>query len=302
MPITHEPKPLPSPIDYVPNQSTPYRVKSGDSWWTLAEQPQVRAVAMSALDLCYFNFKTRRPPEINWYLRNKIGCRTATKDGKNYTFSASDYPGVIYLPIPASKPPVNEYPQPKPSDRTNAWIGIGAKAGTTFVVAGIETLLGYVVSLDDLGKGMAIGASINRLGLGFGVTGGVCVIYITGVKTPSELNGYQSGDWDANLALGPKWSTIAKGGKTVGKLQPLIDGLRRLGARTPAGLKALLKKNPDKWLDLIKTARTMKDFIGIDPNGPPNVLLIDLPWPAGGAEASIFYGVANFDAMWDFTD
>ncbi|MFL5042683.1 MAG: hypothetical protein ACJ8D0_23020, partial [Xanthobacteraceae bacterium] len=193
---------------------------------------------MSALDLCYFNFKTRRPPEINWYLRNKIGCRTATKDGKNYTFSASDYPGVIYLPIPASKPPVNEYPQPKPSDRTNAWIGIGAKAGTTFVVAGIETLLGYVVSLDDLGKGMAIGASINRLGLGFGVTGGVCVIYITGVKTPSELNGYQSGDWDANLALGPKWSTIAKGGKTVGKLQPLIDGLRRLGARTPAGLKA----------------------------------------------------------------
>ena len=83
MPITHEPKPLPSPIDYVPNQSTPYRVKSGDSWWTLAEQPQVRAVAMSALDLCYFNFKTRRPPEINWYLRQQgrvPGCDERWKE------------------------------------------------------------------------------------------------------------------------------------------------------------------------------------------------------------------------------
>ncbi|MFL5031696.1 MAG: hypothetical protein ACJ8E1_17640, partial [Xanthobacteraceae bacterium] len=301
MPITHEPKPLPSPIDYVPNQSTPYRVKSGDSWWTLAEQPQVRAVAMSALDLCYFNFKTRRPPEINWYLRNKVGCRTATKDGKNYTFSASDYPGVIYLPIPASKPPVNEYPQPDPSDRTNAWIGIGGKAGTQFIVVGIETLVGYVASLDDLGKGMAIGASINRLGPGFGASGGFCIIYITGVKNPSQLNGHQQGDWDANLALGPKWSNIAKGGKNATKLKPLIDALRRLGASTPGGLKALLKKNPDKWLDLIKTARTMKDFIGIDPNGEPNVLLIDVPI-SGGAEASVFFGVANYEAMWDFTE
>jgi hypothetical protein len=144
MPITREPKPLPSPLDYVPDQSTAYRVKSGDSWWTLAEQPQVKAVAMSALDLCYFNFKTRKPPEINWYLHTKVGCRTATRDGKNYTFSASDHPGIIYLPVPASKPPVNEYPQPSPSDRTNAWLGIGGKAGTQFIVVGIETLVGYV--------------------------------------------------------------------------------------------------------------------------------------------------------------
>lgn len=301
MPLTSEPKPLPSALDYVPAQSAPYRVKSGDSWWTLAEQPQVRAAGLSALDLCYFNFKTRKPSEINWYLRNKIGCRTATRDGKNYTFSTGDHPGIVYLPIPASKPPVNEYPPTSPSDRTNAWIGIGGKAGTQFIIVGIETLVGYVASLDDLGKGMAIGASINRVGPGFGASGGICIIYITGVKNPSQLNGHQQGDGDVNLALGPKWSNIAKGGKNVTRLKPLIDALRRLGASTPGGLKSLLKKNPDKWLDLIKTARTVKDFIGIDPNGDPNVLLIDLPI-SGGAEASIFYGLANYDAMWDFTD
>ena len=53
MPITHEPNPLPSPLDYVPAQSTTYQVKSTDSWWTLAELPQVRGVGLSALDLCY---------------------------------------------------------------------------------------------------------------------------------------------------------------------------------------------------------------------------------------------------------
>jgi hypothetical protein len=129
MPITHEPNPLPSPLDYVPAQSTTYQVKSTDSWWTLAELPQVRGVGLSALDLCYFNFKTRKPSEINWYLRNKVGCQTATHDGKNYKFSAADRPGIVYLPGVGLNPPANEYPQPKRSDRTNAWIGFGGKAG-----------------------------------------------------------------------------------------------------------------------------------------------------------------------------
>ena len=52
---------------------------------------------------------------------------------------------------------------------------------------------------------------------------------------------------------------------------------------------------------MIKAGKTVKEFMGVDPNGAPNVMLIDLP-VGGGVEASIFYGLANYDAMWDFTE
>ena len=301
MPIMREPTPLPSPLDYVPEQSTPYRVTSSDSWWVLAELPQVKAAGLSALDLCYFNFKTRTPSEINWYLRHKVGCQKTTQDGKNYKFTSSDQPGIVYLPAVGVVPPVDEYPRPQPLDRSNAWIGIGGKAGTQFVVVGIETLTGYVVSLDEVGKGMAIAASINRLGPGFGASGGVCIIYITGVKGPGDLKGFQSGGWDFNLSLGGNWGKIAKGAGPLKRLKPLIDALLKLGAKTPGGLKQLLKAHPDKWVELIKQTRTLKDALGIDPNGEANVLVVDLPI-GGGIEASVYFGVANFEALWDFTE
>ena len=67
MPLVTKPEPLPSELTYVPARGEPYVVASGESWWTLAELPRVRAARMSASDLCYFNFKTRNPREINWY-------------------------------------------------------------------------------------------------------------------------------------------------------------------------------------------------------------------------------------------
>ena len=86
------------------------------------------------------------------------------------------------------------------------------------------------------------------------------------------------------------------------KLQPLINAFMKLGVKTPAGLKALLKAKPDKWVELVKTAKTVKDYIGIDPNGEPNVFMFDIPYAGGGTEASVFYGVANFNAVWDLAD
>jgi hypothetical protein len=302
MPIVREPKPLPSELNFVPGESAPYRVATGDGWYALAERPDVKSSGMTANDLCYFNFKTRSPSEINWYLYHKVGCRMSTRDGKNYMFSAADQPGIIYLPKPGAPPPVNEIPPKKLDDRTNAWVGIGGKAGTQFVVVGIETLTGYVASLDDLGKGMAIGASINRLGPGFGVTGGLCCIYITGVSSPGQLKGHQQGDWDFNVSLGGNWGKMAKTGGNVKKFEPLINAVKKVGASTPDGFKTILKAHPDKWVELIKTARSLKDYLGIDPNGEPNVFILDVPYAGLGIEASVFFGVANIEAMWDFSD
>src|SRR5207244_327522 len=108
MPITTEPKPRPSELNYLPAGGVPRKVSNNDSWWTLAERPDVKISGMSASDLCYFNFRTRNPAEINWYLYHKVGCRTSTRNGKNYMFTAADHPGIVYLPQAGARPPVNE--------------------------------------------------------------------------------------------------------------------------------------------------------------------------------------------------
>jgi len=175
MAIVMEPKPHPTGLDYVPAQSLPHRVASNDSWWTLAERPEVRPSGLTANDLCYFNFKTRKPAEVNWYLYHKVGCRTSTRDGKNFMFSAADQPGIVYLPKAGPPMPVNEIVPRPTGNRTNTWFGLGGTVGTQFAVVGIATLAGYVVSLDDIGKGMTIAASINRVGPGVGASGGLAL-------------------------------------------------------------------------------------------------------------------------------
>jgi hypothetical protein len=96
MPIEREPA---SKVrkDFVPPNSTPYRVKDGDSWVTIAS-----AHGMEAWDLIEANFKTRSAPEVNWYLHYYVGCNKATPDGKNWKFSTSAKPGVIHIPKKAA--------------------------------------------------------------------------------------------------------------------------------------------------------------------------------------------------------
>jgi hypothetical protein len=96
MPIMKEPKPLPSGLGFVPAGGVEYRVGSSDSWLSLADRQEVRASGMSALDLCYYNSRTRTPAEINWYLYHKVGCRVPTRNGTNLTFSNADRPGTVY--------------------------------------------------------------------------------------------------------------------------------------------------------------------------------------------------------------
>src|SRR5215468_8862343 len=158
---------------YVPEQGDPHTVATGESWWTLAELPRVRAACKSASDLCYFNFKTRNPREINWYLHHKVGCRHITRDGRNYMFSSLDRwnkdaaaPGIVYLPragvvLPTISPMADEL-------RLDIWVGLGGKVGTMFVLAGIETMEGLVVGIDQPHTRMALQASIPRLGGGWG--------------------------------------------------------------------------------------------------------------------------------------
>jgi hypothetical protein len=76
-----------------PAGGRPYRVKNGDSWDRVA-----RAAGVPVGQLIEFNFQTRNPAQVNWYLRRNVGCRKTTADGKNYIFSGDANPGVIYIP------------------------------------------------------------------------------------------------------------------------------------------------------------------------------------------------------------
>ena len=87
-------------MSFPPADSTPYPVKTGDDWGSVA-----KANSMDTWDLIEFNFPAVVPTanfndkckQVNWLLREHVGCTKST-DGKNYAFDSSDTPGIIYLP------------------------------------------------------------------------------------------------------------------------------------------------------------------------------------------------------------
>lgn len=95
-----------TPSPRVPAGGLPYKVKDGESWGTVAQRNNMEAWA-----LIRFNYPTLPPVlnsavrEVNWYLKEYVGCRQLTRDGCNYMFSSSADPGLIYLPGPCAEPP-----------------------------------------------------------------------------------------------------------------------------------------------------------------------------------------------------
>ena len=76
-----------------------YPIQPGDNWWTVAKRFNV-----DVWDLIEFNFKTRVPEEVNYYLRELIGCMHSN-DQKNYSFLGADPKrSYVYIP-PAAVPP-----------------------------------------------------------------------------------------------------------------------------------------------------------------------------------------------------
>ena len=84
----------PLPSDFVPEGHVAvHRVSDGEDWARVAEKYNV-----DVGNLILFNFHTRNPEEINWYLRRNVGCDTSHDGGVNWAFSSSADPGLIYIP------------------------------------------------------------------------------------------------------------------------------------------------------------------------------------------------------------
>lgn len=88
-------------VHFPPDSGTAYRVRTGDSWESVA-----RANGLTAWALIEFNFPVVREERnfqtkcrmVNWLLRQYVGC-TRSSDGNNYRFDSADSPGTIYIPF-----------------------------------------------------------------------------------------------------------------------------------------------------------------------------------------------------------
>jgi hypothetical protein len=71
----------------------PHRVGDHETFATVAQKSGVPVET-----LIRHNFRTLDPSEINWYLREYVGCKLSTADGRNWRFSAAASPGLIWIP------------------------------------------------------------------------------------------------------------------------------------------------------------------------------------------------------------
>lgn len=68
-----------------------------DNWWKLGRTHG----RPNPWDIIIFNFQTEDPKEVNWYLREYVGCKN-TK-GNNYIFKGAS-PGDVHMPPPTWMP------------------------------------------------------------------------------------------------------------------------------------------------------------------------------------------------------
>lgn len=94
------PKPL-SPWVQPPNTFR-YKVTTGDTWLTLGARNNHE---YGEQGLIWINFKLspldyRYTDQVNWYLREYVGCRHSFDAGRNWAFTDDANPGYIFLPYP----------------------------------------------------------------------------------------------------------------------------------------------------------------------------------------------------------
>jgi len=89
-----EPK-NPLPVGYRPAGGIARKVGDGDGWLSIAA-----GLGLDPWWLIQYNFETRDPAEVNWYLMHRVKCTKTTVNGRNYVFTSSDKPGIIYVPTP----------------------------------------------------------------------------------------------------------------------------------------------------------------------------------------------------------
>jgi hypothetical protein len=105
--------------------------------------------------------------------------------------------------------------------------------------------------------------------------------------------------------LGKNWGKMVQGEEKFKKFKPIIDAMGKLGANTPSGLKKMIKTKPDRYFDLVKAVKSVRDYGNLKADGDPEVFMWDVPFVSLfgelGAELSVFKSLTTFNAIWDGT-
>jgi hypothetical protein len=227
MPLETEPK-IKIPKNHVPPNSEKYKVKDGDSWESIA-----RRIGIDIWELIDFNFKTKDPREVNWYLHFYVGCNLPTNDKLNWRFSSSANPGIIYLPFRVIKVPEMVITGKIPASKSNLWLGIGEKHAGDLVALGYYNCNARVYRLEENEQGEIEWTNIVQHGLklGGGLGGGVglVVVFAHGIEKVGQFNSaFKWGDMDFDLDLGTQLGSALKGIKGIGKVVKTMEEYKKL--------------------------------------------------------------------------
>ncbi|MGB8473040.1 MAG: LysM domain-containing protein [Candidatus Acidiferrum sp.] len=243
------------PPNYVPSGGMPYKVKTNDDWASIARQHGI-----TEDELVHFNFGTIHPAEVNWYLRQNVGCNRPTRDLKNWMFTSDAHPGIIYLPpklgwkrpVPSATTTSTSAPEAAPA-RSGVWFGLGAAEGGILALGGAGTTQAWMFSLESFQDRFWMSVQSYRVGLGLGSSVGAVFVLVTGVQTPGDLQHYKiDGKVDFQVDFGPKWGDLAKTLKNLKFIRNLEQGTR--------GAKFLEKTlSPKQWKDLGETIKKIMD-------------------------------------------
>jgi hypothetical protein len=256
------------------------KVRYGDNWWKLASLDGWA----DPWDLIEYNFGTRDPKEVNFYLRHFVGCTHATADGKNHVFTDNLRPGYIYTVHnirPYDEPNIDVTPMPLPPveedpiklARPGTWRGIGVK-GTLFAGAGVDRVEAVVFS-PDYSDAYWLSITSFKLGGGATLAGGFVFVMVNGVPTMNDLKYCRLSGFDWGLQLGENIKSVAKTASG-------FTGLRRLG-------EAIELRNVQNAV-LKEGATSLKALVAA--NTPPettkpSVTVVEIPFAGKGLDLSL---------------
>ena len=276
-----------------------YRVKDGENWGSVAK----RDGWSNAWDFIKYNFPdVTDPREVNWFLKNYVGCNVKN-DGKNYSFSNSAKYGFVFTrqnlqpsiqkQVPVPEPPITPESDDKPLKQVygppRTWFAVGGKVGGMAGPKGGDVLALSGIALDGSIDAFFTFGYTDRTGGGLGGGAGFIAGYMSGMQHPNQLFDITSKGWDIGISLGLSAGGAAKFVAHAAKL----DGMAR--KVVTAAANSIVGSGPafSTFMTGLKgMGQTLEKAFG--PRGELSAVLIDVPFGSVGLEVSVYEAVTTF--------
>jgi hypothetical protein len=181
-------------------QVKPFSKYISSAWgyyeWTVYELPGRPAGYNLGKRLVLFHDSGYKMMSLDWvygFLADGYGRGTFHGDGVSHAVIES----VIFKTVPI------------PIDPSMLWIGLGLKVGGMAVYSRVEGAAAFFVNLATRHAGYAV-MKAKGVGLGGGASGGVVLAVATGFKSLEQMQGFEFGDYDFNIAIAGKWGAFLK--------------------------------------------------------------------------------------------